>query len=339
MFPLSSQVDAVREYLSRMDVEMLDLVLSDQNTYSDLNKSLFLEKLSDIFEAFKAAGDTRLELYLGECANCHKHCRGYTLLGNTSANYLDLLVAQEAGEVKDIFYCSDLINYREIDKNTGYTLSFDFEETAEYAEDPDYALLVHQCEQAMIYWDTRKETSTRFEDIDFWLNINASLYDECIGYFMHGRLDAFFDLYRKLSSLKAIYMEKDLIFKEVMLLRNVVRDGCYIERELLQWLVRNEDTGFSDAGSISCFSDYAHFSEGKVLYDEDNQVYLSENEFKPFFLYETFFTRYYDEKLNEYTVYSEQEIEAMDQESDAYRKAMSLRFNMAERQKMGLRIN
>lgn len=338
MFPLSSQVDAVREYLSRMDVEMLDLVLSDRNTYSDLKKSLFLEKLSDVFEAFKAAGDTKLDLYLGECANCHKHCRGYTLLGNSSANYLDILVSQEAGEVKDIFYCSDLINYREIDKNTGYTLSFDFEETAAYTEDPDYTLLVHQCEQAMVYWENRKGTVTGFEDIDCWLNAHANLYDECIGYFMYGRLDAFFDLYRKLNILKGIYMEKDLIYREVLLLRNVVRDGCYVEGELLQWLMRNEDTGFSDAGCISCFSDSVQFSDEKVLFDEDNQLYLSEKVFKPFFIYETFFTRYYDEKLSEYTLYSDREIEAMEPESDAYRKAMSLRFIMAERQKLGLRM-
>ena len=337
MFPLSSHVDAVREYLSRMDIEMLDLILSDRNTYSDLNKSLFLEKLSNIFDAFKEAGDTRLELHLGECGNCHKHCRGYTLLGNSSANYLDLLVSQEGGEVKDIFYCSDLINYREIEKNTGYTLSFDFEETAEYTEDPDYTLLVHQCDQAMLYWQKRENEIAEFDSINFWLETHATLYDECISYFMYARHDAFFELYRKLNLLKDIYAQKDVIYREVLLLRPVVNDGFYNERELLQWLMRNEDTGFSDAGCISCFSDAAYFFEGKVLFDEDNHLYLSEKEFKPFFLFERFFTRYYDEKLSEYSLYSEKEIEAMEPDSDAYKKAMSLRHAISERQKPGLR--
>lgn len=335
LFPLSSPIDALREYFSRMDIEMLDLILDEKNTYNDLKKSLFLEKLNHIFEEFRKSGDTRLELHHGECSNCFRHCRGYTLLGNNSSNYLDLLVKQENGEIKDIFYCSELINYGEIEKNSPFILNFEPDEAADFAEDEDYLLLVFRCKQAMEHWDNYRGKIVYHAEMEHWLGINASIYEDCIGYFMYSRHQDFFDFYRNLDNIFRIFLEKDKIISEVLHLDYVVQNGHYDEKEMLNWLLINEETGRSEAGEIDEYTDGSEFDSGRILLDSERDLYLDENEFKVFFDYQKNFRIFYTEKLKQYSVYSSEELDSMEPDTEEFQQAGSLRYNLDIRKKSG----
>jgi hypothetical protein len=52
-----------------MDIEMLELLLNDNQTYQDARKDAFLEKLKHAFDTFKSTNDTSLIALKGTCVS------------------------------------------------------------------------------------------------------------------------------------------------------------------------------------------------------------------------------------------------------------------------------
>jgi hypothetical protein len=46
---LTTQRDAIKYFIEKMDIEMIDMILSNENTYQDLPKQTFIQKLSSSF--------------------------------------------------------------------------------------------------------------------------------------------------------------------------------------------------------------------------------------------------------------------------------------------------
>lgn len=328
LFPLSSPVDALREYFSRMDIGMLELILDDQNTYNDMHKDVFLQKLSDIFEKFREAGDTRLNIYSGECANCFKSCKGYSFCGNNSGNYLDLLVKQDNGDVSDIHFCSELVNYREIEKNKRYILLCEPDEAAGFKPEEEYLLLLHQCRMALLELEDYRELTMRIDSISEWTGRHRDLYEECMGYFMYSGHRTFFDLYHKFHVVIQASESRKKIISELLQFRKISQSGQVSEEDMLTWLMRNEDTGFSPSGRLADYTDDEVFEEGRILLDETSGIFLDESEFRIFFEYGKIFHDNYLIKLREYSVFSDDEIERMDPDTEEYEQALSLRYQI-----------
>ncbi len=106
---IKTQEQAIRYFIEKMDIEMIDDILSNKNTYQDFKKHIFIKKLSDLFETFKSSGDTFLITVVGKCNTCFKGKEGYTFIGNNSRNYVSILIDVQQGLVKDMFECSDFI--------------------------------------------------------------------------------------------------------------------------------------------------------------------------------------------------------------------------------------
>jgi hypothetical protein len=108
---LNTQAEAVFYFLCKMDIDMINELLDPSRTYADLPKSRFIEKLGVAFNKFIHAGDDSLSFEAGFCAsldcdNCG--CLGYTLVGNVSGHFLDVVVIEEDGKIIDIFDCTFL---------------------------------------------------------------------------------------------------------------------------------------------------------------------------------------------------------------------------------------
>jgi hypothetical protein len=104
---LTTQRDAIKYFIEKMDIEMIDMILSNENTYQDLPKETFIQKLSSAFNEFKKHGDDYLEAHSGQCNNCFTDKTGYIFIGNNSNNYMSILFDVVAGEIKDLAECSD----------------------------------------------------------------------------------------------------------------------------------------------------------------------------------------------------------------------------------------
>lgn len=105
---LVNQSDAILYFLQRMDIEMINDILDDGRTYQGFGKSLFIHKLGNAFDEFIEEGDSFLSCYNGFCNSetCNYNCSGFSLIGNHSKNYLNLIIEIKEGIVHDMYECS-----------------------------------------------------------------------------------------------------------------------------------------------------------------------------------------------------------------------------------------
>ena len=104
---IKTQADAVLYFLQRLDINMVKLILEENRTYQDFEKSLFIKKIQASLDEFIESGDTFLNLYSGVCKSktCNFNCKGYSFVGNNSNNYFDLIIDIKDGIVQDIYEC------------------------------------------------------------------------------------------------------------------------------------------------------------------------------------------------------------------------------------------
>lgn len=111
-----TQAHALLHFIQKMDIEMLDLILSNDYTYQDLHKSVFIRKLGYAFDEFMEAGNTYLNKYEGLCDAkiCNYKCPGFTFIGNKTNHFFDLIIDIKVGVVCDIYECTILKNEKDL---------------------------------------------------------------------------------------------------------------------------------------------------------------------------------------------------------------------------------
>ena len=109
---INTQAEAIKFFIEKLDIEMIDAFLDDCKTYQDMQKRIFIAKLNRVFQTYKETGDTYLVSYRGSCTSCYNGKKGYTFVGNKSGNYLSIIIDSEKGIVNDMFECSSFANER-----------------------------------------------------------------------------------------------------------------------------------------------------------------------------------------------------------------------------------
>jgi hypothetical protein len=109
-YNINNQEEAIKYFITQMDIEMIEAFLDAKKTYQDMQKDRFLSKLERVFQIFKESEDSALIPYQGRCNNCFKDKIGFTFVGNYSFNYISIIVDAEKGTINDMFECSDFIN-------------------------------------------------------------------------------------------------------------------------------------------------------------------------------------------------------------------------------------
>ena len=100
-------------YISNMDINKLQEILSDDCNYMGLSKTHFIAKLADVFDHFRfECKDTQLIPSNGIC--CEKDCSnfggfGVCFKGNKSQKYLSLIFGtdKDTDKVNTIFDCQN----------------------------------------------------------------------------------------------------------------------------------------------------------------------------------------------------------------------------------------
>lgn len=90
---------AIRYFIQKMDIEMLDDILDDKVSFGDFSKSKFLTVLQGMFTKLNASGDTHLIPKKGVCTHCLKGKKGFTFKGNNS-NFHFILIFNHLDEGK-----------------------------------------------------------------------------------------------------------------------------------------------------------------------------------------------------------------------------------------------
>ena len=111
--PLQTNADAVFYFLERLDSNILNLILDKNLPYQDYEKKVFVKKLSYAFDEFLSRGNTYLNRFEGKCTSnicTNVNCQGFSFVGNSSQDYMDLILEIKNNKVTDIFECSTFIN-------------------------------------------------------------------------------------------------------------------------------------------------------------------------------------------------------------------------------------
>ena len=111
--PLKTNSDAVFYFLERMDSNMLNLILDKNLPYQDYEKKMFVKKLSYAFDEFLSRGNSYLNRFEGKCTSnicTNANCKGFSFVGNSSKDYMDLILEIKNNKVTDIYECSKFIN-------------------------------------------------------------------------------------------------------------------------------------------------------------------------------------------------------------------------------------
>lgn len=98
-------------YISQMDIDMIDAILPNTLTYNDVSKKHFITALDLLFNEFKSYGDTHLIQFRGTCQSCKKGYPGFTYIGNSSKNFINIIIEMPKKphgniDIADIYDCS-----------------------------------------------------------------------------------------------------------------------------------------------------------------------------------------------------------------------------------------
>lgn len=111
--PLKTNADAVFYFLERMDSNMLNLILDENLPYQDFDKKMFVKKLSYAFDEFLSRGNTHLNRFEGKCTSnicTNTNCLGFSFIGNSTHDYMDLILEIKNNKVTDIYECTKFVN-------------------------------------------------------------------------------------------------------------------------------------------------------------------------------------------------------------------------------------
>ena len=106
-----SKTELLIESLETMNLNLMDVLLDEHNTYDEASKDVFLEKVNEVFTELKTAGNTRLHAHQGYCHSSespNKGCKGYSFVANKTNDYFDLIIEEKNNDIHDLFGCSEL---------------------------------------------------------------------------------------------------------------------------------------------------------------------------------------------------------------------------------------
>ena len=101
-------------YFSKLDINGLENVLSNQNYYDDISKQKFIELMEKHFVSLKDNGIQSLKAIPGVCGGCEKGCSWFTFLDEKGGFFMDFMVKVKDSEIVNFMECFNLKNNIEI---------------------------------------------------------------------------------------------------------------------------------------------------------------------------------------------------------------------------------
>ena len=109
-------IDSFAHYFSKLDINGLRTVLSNQNYYDGITKQEYLELIEKQFFSLKNNGIQSLKAIPGVCDGCEKGCSGFTFLDEKDGFFMDFMVKIKDSEIVNLIECFNLVNEVEIPK-------------------------------------------------------------------------------------------------------------------------------------------------------------------------------------------------------------------------------
>ena len=294
--------EAIIQYFSSMDLEMLELLLDENRTYQDATKEIFLEKLGSTFEEFKSNGDTNLSPVKGKCEahSCNYNCSGFAFLGNNSNKRLPLIFEENETDYLDIYFCSTFKTSEDYDVVNDIFLDISKDEKATFKPSVNYLLRASECKNALLDLEKYKGQVIGKEVYTEWYNKHTELFKSLPGIFSN---------YNAFSKFNLLWFDLEDIIKTLLYdskARKALQDYESLshdnENELLNWLLKYEEMGQHIALFLLNENQFPYLNVPIPLYHLEG-VYIDQKDFLNYVDFSTKYDKGYELMLQKYNTF------------------------------------
>ena len=320
--------------ISEMNSKALELILEDNVSYQDTTKTIFLEKLNEVFQEFKKEDD-KLMAYQGKCNSneCSNNIKkGISFIGNKSGRYINFIIEEEKeGAVKDIYtcsvFCTDVNIIDENKRQLSITVYKD--EKVNFTPTSSYNYINNKSITAIHEIKQFSDREILKEEIITWIKEYEELYNSFTWtnkfYKYHY---SFYWLYYHINEIyKFLIIENEAKiaideFKSIDLNN---------ELDLLKWLVKYEHLYYELILLCANIVTEESLQTGNSLLHEEYTVYFKTNILQNCIELQELIDKHYYEKLNKYNTLSQEEQENQIPFDDDYENTSSLKYHLEKR--------
>lgn len=278
-----SQKESFLKYLQEMNLDMLDLVLSEEATYFGAPKSVFMEKLSHIKNQHKLSG----------CNESFK-IKKYKSIKNYYALLLPFLgicnkfiIEEKSDKIVKIYNNKIVKTKEELEALSQFEFFFGDDEKTDFCPSTEYVMALYNCTKAYEELVNDKPTILTSKNLQNWLYKNAFFYEYVYENFLFFRLDNFRYLY---FSLQFIFEQIKNYSKVIDALKSFPGSFCFT-RLLIEWLNKYSDLYYCNTQFFGM-----DFAEIDVLNktmkcDKRHNLYFKGDDFFAIFLFNELYQR------------------------------------------------
>ena len=317
--------------ISEMDCKAIELILEDNVSYQDTTKSIFLQKLKEVFTDFQKE-DNKLIPYEGKCNSdkcTNKNKKGIAFVGNKSGRYINFIIEQnEDSTVKDIYTCSGFFtNENVIDENKRkLDISVYNDEKVNFTPSSTYNYLKNKSITALNEIKQHNDCEISKEQIITWIKSYEELYNS---------MNWINNFYKHHYSFYWLYYHINEIYKFLMIeneAKIAIDEFKYInldnEIDLLKWLVKYEHLYYELILLCANIVTEESLQTGNCVLHKDHTVYFKTNILQNCIDLQELLEKHYYEKLNKYNTLSQEEQENQMPFDDDYEDASSLKYHL-----------
>ncbi len=330
---VQTKKEAILEYFSKMDIDMLELILDDSRTYQDATKETFLIKLNEVFIKFKSANDDSLDMYSGKCPEetCNKGCRGYSFVGNNSKKHVDFIFEETETDFKDVYHCCSFApDEPDIDLCEEIPLCINIDEKANFKPSIEYLIKVQQYEKAYDDFVNNENPFITQEFYLYWLAKYFKMYKSLkSSALFNSKLSKFYWLYYQLNKIAEYLKFENEATKAVNAFHSFNVEN---EELLLKWLVEYEQVGDElRLLLVLYFGNEEEINTGYIKLSDDYNFRISVSDFEGLIRFQNLFDEHYWKMLDKYTTIKEADWGKLVQGTEESEKRCSLTYHLKKR--------
>jgi hypothetical protein len=326
----SSLINAISE----MNSKALELILEDNVSYQDTTKTIFLQKLKEVFTDFQKE-DSKLIPYEGKCnsGECtNKNKKGIAFVGNKSNRYINFIIEEkEGGTVKDIYTCSVFCTNENVINENKRKLDITVynDEKVNFTPSSSYNYLKNKSITALNEIKQHNDCEISKEQIITWIKSYEDLYNSMNwinNFYKHHYF--FYWLYYHINEIYKFLMIENEAKIAIDEFKYINLD---IEIDLLKWLVKYEHLYYELILLCANIVTEESLQTGNCVLHKDHTVYFKTNILQNCIDLQELLEKHYYEKLNKYNTLSQEEQENQMPFDDDYEDASSLKYHLEKR--------
>ena len=292
------------EAISKMDCDALELILDDKWYYDRTSKSIYIQKLSVVFDEFQKE-DYYLVYQKGNCnsSECNNFNKsGFSFIGNKTGRYINFIIdLKENGSIKNIHNCICFSsNYKVLDEaKKQLKISIFMDEYLNFKPTDSYIEMKNESINALNELNQFQNSEIPKNELIKWYekyeNLSKSMSGKDLN-FKNQKL--FWSCFIRITELyNYIKIEGDFIvaidkFKSI----DVKSDS-----ELLKWYKKYNYLFHKFKYILPIINSEVEYSEfGKINLCQDFPVYLRLNNLKKSFELQDIFHSHFHEKVKWY---------------------------------------